>query len=125
MDAALKKLQQRKAKAEAAGMPFDDKSPLKVTLIDVSSVLSLVFGSPYVEKMRQLQIHAKVSLHAAMVCQSKLSESSCITRIYELYSGICRQKKLVSPVSKTEFVDLCSMLESGMHIFLHNLNSNK
>ncbi|KAI7869019.1 P-loop containing nucleoside triphosphate hydrolase protein [Spinellus fusiger] len=98
----------------------------KVTVAHIVKVLQVVYGSPTLQKLKQLNIQQKVVMSVLMVMTKLTRESvkSAITlaKFREDYRVLCsKHTSSISPVSRTELSDLLSMIETtGMISFTNN-----
>ena len=98
-----------RATASANGGPV-----VQVTLAHVAAVVAEVFGSPYVQKVRQLPFHGKLALCTLVLLQqARRVRDIALGDIQRVYAALCKHRGLVGTVSRSEFFDLCSALESG------------
>ena len=88
-----------------------------VTLAHVAAVVAEVFGSPYVQKVRQLPLHGKLVLCSLVLLQTaRRGKDTLLGEVHAAYLAVCNHRGLVGTVSRSEFHDLCSALESGTSV---------
>ncbi|CAO3698663.1 unnamed protein product [Rhizopus stolonifer] len=105
--------QKKLIKAGNANIP-----ELKVTLKHVMNVMNSAFGSPTVQKLKQLNLQQKIVLGVFYV-MIKTKKDITLGKFRQEYSVLCSDTKTaVSSVSKSELNDLLSMLESSSLINL-------
>ncbi|KAJ8662543.1 hypothetical protein O0I10_001504 [Lichtheimia ornata] len=105
----------------------DQKQPgatteiVKVSIGHVMKVLQTVFGSPVVQKLKQLGLQQKVVICVlmAMSCSSSSSSSHkkehiTLGRFREEYATLCSKSDgMIKPVSSTELTDVLSIIETS------------
>ncbi|KAJ3228155.1 AAA ATPase [Clydaea vesicula] len=100
----------------------------KVTLRHVSKVTSEVLGnsSTGVMKVKNLHLHQKILLIAAVILEGEKKSELSISKLQEEYFNLCRSSKnnLPPPVSRSEFQDLVNLLEA-LSLIKIVLNFNK
>ncbi|RCI05261.1 AAA ATPase [Rhizopus stolonifer] len=111
--------QKKLIKAGNASIP-----ELKVTLKHVMNVMNSAFGSPTVQKLKQLNLQQKIVLGVFYV-MIKTKKDITLGKFRQEYSVLCSDTKTaVSSVSKSELNDLLSMLESSSLINLGKRHGN-
>jgi Cdc6-like AAA superfamily ATPase len=89
-------------------------SAVRVTMAHVAAVVVEVFGSPYVQKIRGLPVHGKLALCTLLLLlQTRRTRDLDLGDVQAVYLALCKHRGLVGAVSRSEFHDLCSALESG------------
>ncbi|KAJ1648109.1 AAA ATPase [Coemansia erecta] len=108
--------------AEAAQMP-------KVSIMHIAKVLTKLNGSPIAQKLDALNFQQKLVLCAYMSLagiavaapgpatgtkrQASVSGGLAVSGLYAEYSSICtRLNNMLAPVTRSEFLDLISMMEA-------------
>ncbi|KAI7885748.1 cell division control protein Cdc6 [Lichtheimia hyalospora FSU 10163] len=103
----------------------DQKQPnttteiVKVSIGHVMKVLQTVFGSPVVQKLKQLGLQQKVVICVLMTmsCSSSSShkkEHITLGRFREEYTTLCSKSDgMIKPVSSTELTDVLSIIETS------------
>ncbi|CDS05551.1 hypothetical protein LRAMOSA08079 [Lichtheimia ramosa] len=92
---------------------------VKVSIGHVMKVLQTVFGSPVVQKLKQLGLQQKVVICVlmAMSCSSSSShkkEHITLARFREEYTTLCSKSDgMIKPVSSTELTDVLSIIETS------------
>ncbi|RUP50716.1 P-loop containing nucleoside triphosphate hydrolase protein, partial [Jimgerdemannia flammicorona] len=102
-----------------------DEAP-KVTITHVLKVLTSVFGSPTVQKIKELNVHHKAVLGTLIVMgrmgKTKVGDMTVgkvrFTSYFDQYLTLCATSKLVCAVTRTEFNDIVTMLETAGFISL-------
>lgn len=107
---------------KATNAPPSDSQPLpRVTVGHVARVMQTVFGSvnPIASKIRTMTPQQKlVVILLSLVDQAnqenKLIRSldPTISKLFDVYTTVCRERSLLDPVSRSEFFDLVSTIES-------------
>jgi len=100
--------------ATAAATGEVAKAPVRVTIAHVAAVVTEVFGSPYVQKVRQLPLQGKLALCTLLLLQeARRGRDATLGDLQSVYLALCKHRGLVGAVSRSEFCDLCSNLEAG------------
>lgn len=102
------------AQATAAATGEAATAPVRVTIVHVAAVVTEVFGSPYVQKVRQLPLQGKLALCTLLLLQeARRGRDATLGDLQSVYLALCKHRGLVGAVSRSEFCDLCSNLEAG------------
>jgi len=83
----------------------------QVTIMHILKATNNAFGSASVQKLKGLNVQQKVIVCAMMNILNK-KEENVVGKLNAEYINSCRKYRMISPVSKSEFNDLVSMLES-------------
>jgi len=83
----------------------------QVTIMHILKATSNAFGSASIQKLKSLNVQQKVIVCVMSNILSK-KEENVIGKLNAEYINSCRKYRMISPVSKSEFNDLVSMLES-------------
>jgi len=83
----------------------------QVTIMHILKATTNAFGSASVQKLKGLNVQQKVIV-CAMINILNKKEENVIGKVNAEYINSCRKYRMISPVSKSEFNDLISMLES-------------
>jgi len=83
----------------------------QVTIMHILKATTNAFGSASIQKLKGLNVQQKVIVCVMMKILSK-KEENVVGKLNAEYINSCRKYRMISPVSKSEFNDLVSMLES-------------
>ncbi|ORX79767.1 cell division control protein Cdc6 [Anaeromyces robustus] len=83
----------------------------QVTIMHILKATNNAFGSASVQKLKNLNVQQKVIVCSMMNILNK-KEENVVGKLNAEYINSCRKYRMISPVSKSEFNDLVSMLES-------------
>jgi len=83
----------------------------QVTIMHILKATTNAFGSASVQKLKGLNVQQKVIVCVMCNILNK-KEENLIGKLNAEYINSCRKYRMISPVSKSEFNDLVSMLES-------------
>jgi len=83
----------------------------QVTIMHILKATTNAFGSASVQKLKGLNVQQKVIV-CAMINILNKKEENVVGKLNAEYINSCRKYRMISPVSKSEFNDLVSMLES-------------
>ncbi|KAI7858125.1 P-loop containing nucleoside triphosphate hydrolase protein, partial [Circinella umbellata] len=87
---------------------------VKVSIPHVMKVLQSVFGSPAVQKLKQLNLQQKIVMGVLMVmARNSKKEQITLGKFRESYTTLCAKSSMITPVSGTELVDLLSNIETA------------
>eukprot|EP01135_Chromosphaera_perkinsii_P007614 Nk52_evm70s914 gene=Nk52_evmTU70s914 len=83
----------------------------RVTMSHMSKIISLVFGSPHIQKMKNLSLQQKLVLCSVLLLvRTSINKNEFLVgKVHENYVHICNRKD-VHAVSSSEFNDMCSVL---------------
>ncbi|KAJ1963705.1 AAA ATPase [Dipsacomyces acuminosporus] len=97
----------------------------KVSLMHIAKVLTTLNGSPIAQKLNALNFQQKLVLcafvslagtpsgtSAASSTPSKKAAGIVISSLYSEYGSICGRLSIIAPVTRSEFLDLVSMMEA-------------
>jgi len=101
-----------KRKASTYDTPITSISEVpQVTIMHILKATTNAFGSASVQKLKGLNVQQKVIV-CAMINILNKKEENVVGKLNAEYINSCRKYRMISPVSKSEFNDLVSMLES-------------
>ncbi|KAI8324845.1 P-loop containing nucleoside triphosphate hydrolase protein, partial [Martensiomyces pterosporus] len=114
------------ADKENAGSPPASNPAPKVSIMHIAKVLTGLNGSPIAQKLNALNFQQKLVLCAfvslagitsaapATPAPAKKATGSgiAVSSLYTEYGLICRKLGILAPVTRSEFVDLISMMEA-------------
>jgi len=83
----------------------------QVTIMHILKATNNAFGSASIQKLKRLNVQQKVIVCVMMNILNK-KEENVVGKLNAEYINSCRKYRMISPVSKSEFNDLVSMLES-------------
>ncbi|KAJ1971116.1 AAA ATPase [Dimargaris xerosporica] len=97
-----------------ASVPMKPPANSLVTIVHMLKVLQTAFGTPTVAKIYGLNFQQKLVLvTAALYLHSKRTRSALtLGKLHDAYVAQCKATTVVSPVSRLEFFDLVTTLES-------------
>ncbi|KAJ1737918.1 AAA ATPase [Coemansia sp. Benny D160-2] len=120
-----KSVDKENAAAAAAADAAQTQKPasLKVTIMHIAKVLTSLNGSPIAQKLEALNFQQKLVLCAytslartdAPTPHKRPAAASNVIAVASLYSeyvSICSRLSMLAPVTRTEFLDLVSMMET-------------
>ncbi|KAF9103103.1 AAA ATPase [Mortierella sp. GBA35] len=86
----------------------------KVTIEHVKRALTSAFGSPMVQKMKDLNIHQKIVLAVLVIKIQTGKAIDCdVGKVFDHYAIACRGSNKIGAVSRGEYQDLINMLEAN------------
>ncbi|KAJ1960187.1 AAA ATPase, partial [Dispira parvispora] len=113
---AVEYAEQDYKKQSPAASRANSSSPLftasPVTIVHMLKVLQSAFGTPTVTKIRGLNFHQKLVLCTAALHTSQKRTALTLGKLYDVYDAQCKSTGSVSAVSRLEFFDLVTALES-------------
>ncbi|ORX68182.1 hypothetical protein DL89DRAFT_294111 [Linderina pennispora] len=89
---------------KVAATSGDLRKALDVTLMHIAKVLTNLNGSPIMQKLNALNFQQKLA--------KKQTASIAVTGVFSEYQAICTQLQIPAPVTRSEFLDLISMMET-------------
>lgn len=84
----------------------------KVTVMNISKICTLAFGSSSVTRVRGLNLQQKAVL-SVLVMNEKGPTSMTVRKLFELYTQTCTRDKMLARLQLSEFYDVISALESA------------
>lgn len=86
----------------------------KVTIEHVKRALTSAFGSPMVQKMKNLNIHQQIVLAVLVITIQVGKTIDCdVGKVFDHYAIACRSSNKIGAVSRGEYQDLINMLEAN------------
>ncbi|KAJ2305253.1 AAA ATPase, partial [Coemansia sp. RSA 2704] len=86
--------------------------PPRVTIMHIAKVLATLNGSPALQKLGALNFQQKLALCAHLTAQGKQRAGLSLAALFAEYRALCRRIDMLAPVSRSEFLDLVSMMET-------------
>ena len=84
----------------------------RVTVLAMQKVLTAIYGSPYLQKVRELSLQQKVLLTSLLLLRTRGQPQPPIGKAHEVYVALCQNRNLLSPMTRSEYGDASSLLES-------------
>ncbi|KAA8901358.1 hypothetical protein TRICI_006080 [Trichomonascus ciferrii] len=84
----------------------------KVTVMNISKICTLAFGSSSVTRVRGLNLQQKAVLSVLVVHEAGPTPIT-VMRLFELYTQTCMRDRMLARLQLTEFYDVISALESA------------
>ncbi|KAJ1656911.1 AAA ATPase [Dispira simplex] len=113
---AVEYAEQGYTKQSPSASQSNSSSPLfttsPVTIIHMLKVLQSAFGTPTITKIRGLNFHQKLVLCTAALHTSQKRAALTLGKLYDIYDAQCKSTASISAVSRLEFFDLVTTLES-------------
>ncbi|KAF9538682.1 AAA ATPase [Mortierella hygrophila] len=86
----------------------------KVTIEHVKRALTSAFGSPMVQKMKNLNVHQLIVLAVLVIKIQAGKTFDCdVGKVFDHYAIACRSSNKIGAVSRGEYQDLINMLEAN------------
>ncbi|KAG0247764.1 AAA ATPase [Mortierella polycephala] len=85
----------------------------KVTVEHMKKALASAFGSPTVQKLKELNVHQKIVLAVLVMKMQSGKMADCeVGKVFDQYATTCRSSGRISGVNRGEYQDLINMLEA-------------
>ncbi|KAJ2720532.1 AAA ATPase [Coemansia sp. Benny D115] len=87
----------------------------KVSIMHIAKVLNKLNGSGATQKLEALNFQQKLVLHSLLgiTAENVKSKRPCeVSALYAEYGKVCSRVSMMAPVSRSEFSDLISMMET-------------
>ncbi|KAJ2501925.1 AAA ATPase [Coemansia sp. RSA 1972] len=120
-EAEHKKKQGDKENPDAVGMP-------RVSIMHVAKALSALGGSQAVQKLDALNFQQKLVLFAHLHVASNKGRRAAglaVSALYAEYRVVCGRLNMLAPVTRSEFLDLVSMMEMQGVVAVETLKNGR
>lgn len=84
----------------------------RVKVKHVLKAANSMLGSPIVNRIKDLSIHAKLILLSIFYMKQKHFKDYSTTKTEKCYNLLCNYKKTINPITKIEFMDVLTTLSS-------------
>ncbi|KAF9189953.1 AAA ATPase [Haplosporangium sp. Z 767] len=85
----------------------------KVTVEHMKKALASAFGSPMVQKLKELNVHQKIVLAVLVMKMQSGKMTDCeVGKVFDQYAITCRSSGRISGVNRGEYQDLINVLEA-------------